>query len=107
MKLARSISNANAAGSKELSDFGFRIQLGGLHHHQPMTNGGIMSAAPTTPTVGGAARRNSFSGRSESSEELVVDGNDEDDEEAEANEADGASATVGGIGMDFTMIRYT
>lgn len=85
MKLARSIGNANA-GTKDLSDFGFRIQLGGLQQ----MNGG------SGHIVGGGAsvRRKSCSARSDSSEELVVDGNDDEDEEAEANEADGGSATV-------------
>lgn len=80
MKLARSISNANA-GTKDLSDFGFRIQLGGLHG---MNGGGIVGQ------VGG--RRNSCSGRSDSSEELVVDGNEDEDGHLDG---DGGNATVG------------
>lgn len=86
MKLARSISNANA-GTKELSDFGFRIQLGGL---QQLSGGGAQAAV-------GAGRRNSCSGHSDSSEELVVDGNDDEDEDAEGNDTEGGSLTVGDL----------
>lgn len=102
-KLARSLT-----GSKDLSDFGFRIhQLGGLSAAAVAVSDGGIGASPTVAMAEVEQRQQQpmpqqqhahlDDGRSECSEELVVDGCDDDDE-PNANERTVCLGVKGGEG---------